>query len=240
MTEPSRRDRIRSAIPAGYRPWAHLAATAGSGLVVLVLSAIAVEGLRWVELLVVPAMLVASNGGEWVAHRFLLHRRVKPFTLLYDQHTPNHHAVYQYETMAMGSFRELKLVLIPAFGVAMISIAISPLALLTGFLLSPNCGWLVLATCSLYVVGYELSHLSYHLPEDHPVSRLGLVHRLREHHARHHDPRLMQKHNFNVTIPLFDWLLGTRVSTARFEERTGRRPDGHEPGNEGVRARSTP
>jgi len=29
---------------------------------------------------------------------------------------------------------------------------------------------------------------------------------LREHHRRHHHPALMQKWNFNVTVPLFDWV----------------------------------
>jgi sterol desaturase/sphingolipid hydroxylase (fatty acid hydroxylase superfamily) len=36
---------------------------------------------------------------------------------------------------------------------------------------------------------------------------------LREHHARHHIPRLMQRANFNVTIPLCDWLFGTLASS---------------------------
>jgi len=54
------------------------------------------------------------------------------------------------------------------------------------------------------MVGYELSHLSYHLPETTWIGRRRVIRWLREHHARHHDPRLMQKWNFNVTIPVFD------------------------------------
>ena len=35
-------------------------------------------------------------------------------------------------------------------------------------------------------------------------------HRLRRSdHAMHHTPELMQRWNFNVTVPLADWLLGT-------------------------------
>jgi sterol desaturase/sphingolipid hydroxylase (fatty acid hydroxylase superfamily) len=34
---------------------------------------------------------------------------------------------------------------------------------------------------------------------------------LREQHRRHHHPRLMQRWNFNVTVPLWDWVRGTRV-----------------------------
>jgi len=221
MPSPRHRERILSEIPARYRPWLHLAATAGSGVVVLVVAALAIEDLRWVELLVVPAMFVISNAGEWTAHKYLLHRRVKPFHVLYDQHTPSHHAVYRYEDMSIRSWRELRLVLIPGFGVGLICVSVSPFAIAAGLLLTANCGWLVLLSTALYVVGYELSHLSYHLKKDHPVSRLRLVKKLREHHARHHHPRLMQKWNFNVTIPLWDWLVGTKISTERFRELTG-------------------
>ncbi len=33
--------------------------------------------------------------------------------------------------------------------------------------------------------------------------------RLRHHHTVHHDPRLMNRYNFNITYPIFDWLFGT-------------------------------
>ncbi|HUE39224.1 MAG TPA: hypothetical protein VMR29_06945, partial [Candidatus Binatia bacterium] len=59
---------------------------------------------------------------------------------------------------------------------------------------------------------YELSHLSYHLPPTSFVGRRWLVRVLRQHHARHHDPRLMQRWNFNVTIPFWDWVQGTIVA----------------------------
>ncbi len=36
-----------------------------------------------------------------------------------------------------------------------------------------------------------------------------IIRALRTHHARHHDPRLMQRWNFNVTVPLFDAVMGT-------------------------------
>ena len=59
-----------------------------------------------------------------------------------------------------------------------------------------------------YVIAYEVTHLLYHLPEA-LVGDSRLVRVLKEHHARHHDPRLMQKWNFNVTVPLADWVLKT-------------------------------
>ena len=66
----------------------------------------------------------------------------------------------------------------------------------------------------IYVVSYEWMHLAWHLPEDTFIGSLGLVRGLRQHHAVHHDPRLMQKWNFNVTVPLWDLVRRTRFRSA--------------------------
>jgi hypothetical protein len=161
------------------------------------------------ELVTVPATLVFSNLVEWLAHRYLMHQRRFPLTVLYDRHTPEHHRVYRYESMAIRSRRELRLVLIPAAGVLGIVLLTAPVAAAAAALSSANVGWLFLMTSAGYVVGYELSHLAYHLPESSLVYRIPLLRALREHHARHHIPSLMQRANFNVTIPLGDWLFGT-------------------------------
>jgi hypothetical protein len=203
------RARLIGEIPRSYSPWLHLACTTGIGVALLVLGAFEIHNLRGVEVLVIPAVFVLANGFEWRAHRDVLHRIKKPFEVLYRKHTPEHHVVYVEEDMAIRDWRELRLVLIPAAGVLGIVIMLAPMAALVGFLLTPNAGWLMLLTGGLYMVGYELSHLSYHLPSDSFVGRLALVRVLRHHHGRHHDPRLMQRWNFNVTIPLFDWLHGT-------------------------------
>ena len=68
------------------------------------------------------------------------------------------------------------------------------------------------ATAIGYAVSYEWLHLSYHLPHDHPVGRSRLIRALRRHHAIHHDPRLMQRWNLNVTVPLWDVVMGTTVA----------------------------
>ena len=60
-----------------------------------------------------------------------------------------------------------------------------------------------------YVVSYEWLHLSYHLPQDSFIGRRSIIRLLRQTHALHHDPRLMQRYNFNVTLPLWDLVRGT-------------------------------
>lgn len=132
--------------------------------------------------------------------------------MLYDKHTPIHHMIYQYDAMAMRSVNEFKLVLIPAAGVASVVAISAPIAFAIARIFTPNTGWIALATSGVYVVLYELTHLAYHLPESSWVGRLPWLAVLREHHRRHHHPALMQKWNFNVTVPLFDWVHGTLAS----------------------------
>lgn len=205
------RARLQAAIPERYSPWLHLAASTGVGVVALTVGLIGLRAPRAVDFLAIPITFLLSNLFEWWAHKNLLHRRIKPFQELYDRHTPEHHMVFGYDDMAVRDWKELRLVLIPAFGVAGIVVMMAPIAFALSRLFNPNVGWLFLITSALYVVGYELSHLSYHLPPESFIGRLGLVRVLREQHRRHHHPRLMQKWNFNVTIPIGDFLHRTMV-----------------------------
>ncbi len=219
------RDKLMARIPRWYNPWVHLAATTGIGVATLAIGVWHLGPVRPIQLLVIPAVFLVANGYEWFAHKHVLHRRRWPFQVIYDRHTPEHHAVYMTSDMAIRDTREFRLVLIPAMGILGVVVATAPLAFAVRLALGANCGWLFLVTAALYMVLYELSHLSYHLPETTWIGRRKLIRVLREHHARHHDPRLMQKWNFNVTIPLFDWLNGTiaRKEDARSElsgERT--------------------
>lgn len=208
-----RRDRVRSQalgnIPSWYSPWGHLGATLSIGLGVLVLSILEVHSPTLLEWLVIPLVFVFANWFEWRVHKHVLHRRRWPVQIIYDRHTPMHHMVYVEEDMEVRSWRELRLVLIPAFGVVTVVAVTAPFAAAVAWLWSANAGWLFLVSASLYMVSYEVFHLAYHLPRTTFIGRMWLVKKLRAHHARHHDPRLMQRYNFNVTVPLFDWLLGT-------------------------------
>lgn len=211
--EAFRERMLREQVPASYRPRLHLAFTVAPG--VGTLAWVLATGLRRprpVEWLTVPVTFVAANFFEWRVHKHLLHRRWRPAAVLYDRHTPVHHRIYREENMAMRSEREWRFVLMPAFAVGGVVALTAPIAWALGKVTSPNAGKLFLVTAASYMVGYELTHLAYHLPDDHPVARLGLLKLLKRHHARHHDPRRMQRENFNVTVPLADWILGTMAA----------------------------
>jgi len=152
---------------------------------------------------------LASNATEWRIHKHVLHRRTWPLQVLFDRHTPEHHQIYLRDDMAMRSRQEFRLVLIPAYGIIAIFVTTFPIPLALWLAGLPNLAAIYVATSMAYVVSYEWLHLSYHLPADSMIGRRRIIGVLRRHHARHHTPELMQRWNFNVTIPLWDYVMGT-------------------------------
>jgi hypothetical protein len=84
-----------------------------------------------------------------------------------------------------------------------------PVALLLGWLISANVGYLFLILAMSYYLNYEMFHLAYHLPKNSRIGRLPLIVKLGKLHKRHHDVRLMSRYCFNITYPLCDFLMGT-------------------------------
>jgi hypothetical protein len=203
------REDLLARIPRWYSPWLHLAIPATAGVAVAAFALSRIHDLRPWELGLLPLFLVLENAIEWHAHRDLLHRRTWPLEALYVRHTPQHHAIYAADDMFIRDFRELKLVLLPAWGVLAILAAASPVAVAFAVLGAPNVAALWIVSVVGYVLAYEWLHLAYHLPAEGRVGRLRVTRWLRRHHQRHHAPQLMQRWNFNVTLPLWDHLRGT-------------------------------
>jgi hypothetical protein len=219
----------RDRISRRYSPLLHLGAPAIVGLALIACAFSCLHDVRAWELLLVPGVYVLSNAVEHRAHRLALHRRAPGLTVLYDRHTPIHHRIFVAADMAIRDRREFALVLLPWFGIVAIFAMTAPITVALWFL-ERNLACLFVATTMSYVLSYEWLHLSYHLPPSHFVGRLWLVRVLRRHHATHHHPPLMQKWNFNVTVPLWDWVRGTT-----YRERLALEPDvpaqpGAEPG----------
>jgi hypothetical protein len=214
VTQPvSRREQVRAravgAIPWWYSPWGHLAFPSFVGVGLILGSVALLENPTWPELLLVPVVLVLVNLNEWHIHRNILHRRSWPLEMLFWRHTPQHHVIFVRDDMSIRSTQEFRLVLIPFYGILGIFLSTFPITAALWFLVSHNVALLWVACTMGCVVAYEWLHLAYHLPESNPIGRSGAIRVLRRHHAMHHTPELMQRWNFNVTIPLADWLLGT-------------------------------
>src|SRR5262249_38691161 len=123
-----RRRRAVAALPPWYNPGLHLALPALFGLGIIALASRYVSGLSAGDLAFSGVIYLLSNAVEWRVHRDLLHRRMPFAEVLYDRHTPQHHAIYLTEDMAMRERREWALVLLPAYAILLILLGNSPIA----------------------------------------------------------------------------------------------------------------
>lgn len=197
-----------------YNPYLHLALPSIFGLGIIALAIASLRDLRALELLTVPLTWLIGNAAEWRIHRDLLHKRNRLAPVLYDRHTPLHHRVYITDDMAIRSVREFGLVLLPAYAILLIFLGMLPIVGVLWWAGLPNVALLFIATDLGYTLGYEWLHLSYHLPRTSRIGNSRFIRGLRRHHAVHHDPKNMQKWNFNVTVPLWDWVRGTIKPTS--------------------------
>ena len=205
------REELLAEIPSWYVPWVHLFVPSTFGIVAIVVALGSIVDLQPLELLTVPFVYLFANAFEWWIHGNALHHRNPLAPVLYDQHTPRHHMLYLTDDMAIRDKREYRLVLIPGYGLMMIFVGQGVVSSLLWWLGFHNVACLYVATAIAYAVSYEWLHFSYHLPHEHPVAKNPLILRLARHHAIHHDPRIMQRYNLNVTVPLMDWVMGTTV-----------------------------
>jgi hypothetical protein len=213
---PERRAALRAMLigetPGWYVPWVHMLVPSLVGIGMMAIALSLLRGVTALQLLTVPIVYVLANANEWTVHRWALHRRNPLAPVLYDQHTPKHHMLYITDDMAIRDKREYRLVLIPAYGLFLIFTTAIWITALIWWLGYRNVACLYAATAIGYAVSYEWLHLSYHLPAGHPVARSRIIQMLRRHHAIHHDPRLMQRWNLNVTVPLWDLVMRTTVA----------------------------
>jgi sterol desaturase/sphingolipid hydroxylase (fatty acid hydroxylase superfamily) len=198
-----------SRIPPWYNPWVHLLVTTSLGVGFSALAVAQIHGLRPLQLLVVPAVWVFSNAIEWRAHRDLLHKLEPWAKPLYVQHTLQHHRLYFTEDMEIRDSKELRMVLMPSFGMVLILLTTLPLAAALWSAGGHNLAALFIVTSQLYVVSYEWLHMSYHLPRRGFIGRRWLVRKLGRHHAIHHAPERMNRWNMNVNFPFWDWVRGS-------------------------------
>jgi hypothetical protein len=181
---------------------------------------------RLADVWIVPAYLLAANVTEYVFHRLLMHRPLWPRTL-YRNHTLGHHRAFHHDSMEIGSWRELDLVMMPWFTLLLFFAAMAPLDAAIARTLGRGAAGLFLLTAVISFATYEGMHALYHLPA--PVlRRLRLLDNrafrfLYDHHRHHHRLTRMRWTNFNISMPLSDWCFGTIESEAAWREERERR-----------------
>lgn len=197
-------------IPAGYSGRRHACTTFGLGLAVIFAGIVALDGVSAAEWVTVPLTLAYANLVEYLGHRGPMHHARPGLRLVFERHAGQHHRFFTDDLMAIDSARDLKAVLFPVVMILFFLLAFAlPVWMLLAWLATSNVAWLFVISAVAYFLNYELLHLVYHLPERGQLATLPFVARLKRHHQRHHDPRLMSHYNFNITYPLCDWLFGT-------------------------------
>jgi hypothetical protein len=193
-----------------YRGWLHFAFTTTGALAAIGFAIAQLHAIAPLEWLTVPTTFVFANFGEYLGHRGPMHHRHRGLSVLHRRHTLQHHRFFTRDVMACEGTRDFKMVLFPP---VMLLFFLGGLAAPIGALLfvvaGANVGWLFVATAVGYFLTYEWLHFAYHQPEHSAIGRLPGVATLRRHHALHHDPRLMQRWNFNITFPIADRVMGT-------------------------------
>lgn len=201
-------------VPIDYSPVWHAArslvlacAIGGLGLY------LARNAAPW-DWLFVPAFFVAANGIEWAFHRGPMHRLVGP-RIFYENHALLHHRAFHHDSMELelDGMRDLGLVLMPWYTMLLLFALASPIALVAGLLRGPAVAGMFYFTAAAYFLLYETMHALYHMPRG-VLRRLHLGGRsfgaLQAHHTHHHRLDRMAHVNFNVTLPIMDYLCGTR------------------------------
>lgn len=209
QTTEAFRARYRADIHPLYNPWLH-------GAFVLLFGLLAIGGfwstvhqVQPLEWLAVPLTLLFFNFGVYVVHRHLGHHKKSLARMFYARHAGDHHSFFTPGHMTCDSARDWRVILFPAWLIVLHTLVIT----------AP--GWWLLAQFNSNVAGlfggcmvlgyltYEVFHACEHLPPGNPVTRLPWIRQMRRLHELHHRRELMQERNFNIVLPLMDYLFDT-------------------------------
>lgn len=210
---------LRSIIPSYYSSKAHYIATTCVSLPIAIYAFIKISTPTWLELLVIPTAFIFASLVEYIAHKFPLHRPIFPLKKAYFEHTVRHHYFYTHNAIEYEETRDFYQVFFPVWGVALIQYGVGlPASLLVGRLVSPNSGFLFMIVGSMFFFIYETIHMICHLKDSHWIFKIPGMRFIKNHHRIHHAKSKMGKYNFNIVIPIWDFLLGTMITQKDFDE----------------------
>ena len=222
----SRAGRRARLLTPGFSLRRHLCAFGALAAAALMFGAWLARAAQAADLWIVPAYLLVSNLTEYLIHRLLMHRPLWP-RALYRGHTLGHHRAFHHDSMEIGSWRELDLVMMPWFSLLLFFGAMAPVVAGAAATFGGGAAGLLLVIAVVSFVLYEGMHALYHFPSevlrwlhlpDNRVFRF-----LYDHHRHHHQLKRMRWTNFNISMPLSDRCFGTLESEVAWREERARR-----------------
>ena len=205
------RQEYRARIAGWYNGFLHVAVIYIIGLTAIWIYIQHLENVQWWEWLTIPVVGAGCNIFEWYLHRYVMHkpRQWKGFRAIYDRHTLNHHRFFTDQEMRFRDQTDWRVTVFPPYALVIFILISIPGAILLGFVVTANVGWLFICTTTMTYMIYEFMHFCCHIDENRFVRYCPFVNTLRRHHTAHHNSELMMEKNMNLTFPIADWLFGT-------------------------------
>jgi len=201
----------RSRIAGWYNGYVHALVIYTIGLTALYIYSQHLSGVLWWEWLTIPIIVVICNMFEWFLHMHVMHRPRgnRGLRAIYIRHTLNHHQFFSDHEMRFRDQKDWRVTIFPPYAMIVFVLMVIPGALLVGYVITANVGWLIMCSTTGMYLTYEFMHLCCHVDENSFVRHCPLVNTLRRHHTAHHNSRLMMEVNMNLTFPISDWMFGT-------------------------------
>lgn len=209
QTTEAFRSRYRADIHPLYNPWLHGIFVLMFGVVTIALFWSTLDQVSPLQWLAVPLTLLSFSCAVYGVHRHLGHHKQAFARLFYARHAGDHHSFFAPGHMSYDSARDWRVILFPAWLIVLHTLVIAlPLWwLIKQF--DANVASLVGGCIVLGYLTYEVFHACEHLPSHHPLTRLPWIRQMRRLHELHHRREMMQERNFNIVLPLMDYLFGT-------------------------------
>ena len=195
-----------------YNGYLHYLFTFLVAISIISLILLQLENFQMIELMALPIAFFLANLVEYLAHRFMLHRKTSITKLAYREHTLRHHFYFTHDNIVIENHKDLHRVLFPWFGILFF---VGIIGLPTAFLMSKiggrNFGLIIWASEIFYFLTYETFHLICHLNDSNIIFRFKFLKSVKEHHQNHHNLQLMADKNFGIVGGLFDYLFKTKT-----------------------------
>ena len=152
----------RSRIAGWYNGYVHALVIYTIGLTALYLYSQHLSGVLWWEWLTIPIVVVICNMFEWFLHMHIMHRPQgnRGLRAIYIRHTLNHHQFFSDHEMRFRDQKDWRVTLFPPYAMVVFILMAIPGALLVGYVITANVGWLIMCSTTGMYLTYEFMHLA--------------------------------------------------------------------------------
>jgi hypothetical protein len=204
------RQKYRAGIQASYHAGLHASFVALVSLAFISYQLSCVQELwRWFLIAVFVFGLVCFNFLIYFIHRDLGHVKHSWARFFYQRHTGDHHTFFSDTDYVCEQMQDFRVILFPAWLVLFVCLGGYLVVVLARYLGVPEVGHVFAAAVATGYLAYEFFHACHHLPDSYRVTRLPWFKQMREWHRLHHRRELSKHKNFNIVLPLADWVMRT-------------------------------